>query len=171
MDIRHAIANELPKLRRYARALSLGDVHGADDLVQQTLERALERTHLFQPDTNLRAWLFTILHNVNANNWRKLATRPYEVWDEEAPQGALTTPSAADGKLALRDMDRALAQLTDEQRKTVLLVSLEGMGYKEVSEVLNVPIGTVMSRLARGRERLKTLMGNEGKKPVLRRVK
>jgi len=175
MDIRHAIATELPRLRRYARALTAGDTHGADDLVQLALERALKKTHLFQPGTNMRAWLFTILHNINANEHRRRAARPQEVWDEDVPASTFTAPPEAHGKLELRDMARALEHLPPEQRETVLLVSLEGMSYKEVSEVLGVPIGTVMSRLARGRERLRTLMENGPAqlphKPTLRRVK
>jgi len=171
MDVRHIIARELPRLRRYARALMSGDPHGADDLVQQALERALERTHLFQPGTNMRAWLFTILHNINANNHRKLAARPREVWDEDVPEAAFAVAPDAQGKLELRDMARALDQLPLEQRETILLVSLEGLSYKEISEVLNVPIGTVMSRLARGRDRLRDLMQSNSVTPTLRRVK
>lgn len=158
MDIRHSIAAELPRLRRYARALSAGDTSHADDLVQHALERALNKAHLFQPGTNLRAWLFTILHNVSVSEHRKRAARPYEVSDETTPESAYATPPDAHGKLALRDMARALERLPQEQRETVLLVSLEGLSYKEVSEVMAVPIGTVMSRLARGRDQLRTLM-------------
>ena len=171
MDVRHLIAAELPRVRRYARALMSGDPHGADDLVQQALERALERAHLFQPGTNMRAWLFTILHNVNANNRRKLASRPREVWDEDVGEDTFAVAPEAPGKLELRDMARALDQLPLEQRETVLLVSLEGMSYKEISEVLNVPIGTVMSRLARGRDRLRDLLPHTTVTPTLRRVK
>jgi len=158
MDIRHLIAAELPRLRRYARALSAGDTSHADDLVQQALERALNKAHLFQTGTNLRAWLFTILHNVTVSEHRKRAARPYEVSDETAPESAYATSPDAHDKLELRDMARALEHLPQEQRQTVLLVSLEGLSYKEVSEVMAVPIGTVMSRLARGRDQLRILL-------------
>ena len=173
MDVRHAIAAELPRLRRYARALMAGNAQGADDLVQQALVRALERLHLFHQGTDLRAWLFTILHNVNVNNRRALAVRPHEGWEEDVPEATFATEPEAPGRLSLCDLDRALAQLTQEQREIVLLVSLEGLSYKETSEVLGVPVGTVMSRLARGRDHLRNLMDNGGDAaaPTLRRVK
>lgn len=172
MDVRHAIAAELPRLRRYARALMAGNTQGADDLVQQALQRALERVELFRPETDLRAWLFTILHNVNANNRRALAIRPREVWEEDVPEAAFAIQPEAPGRLGVRDLGRALAQLPQEQREVVLLVSLEGLSYKDTSEVLGVPVGTVMSRLARGRDRLRDLMDSGGATtPTLRRVK
>jgi RNA polymerase sigma-70 factor, ECF subfamily len=156
-DIYHSIEAEIPRLRRYARVLAR-DVAGADDLVQDCLTRALEKLHLWQEGTDLRAWLFTILHNQHVNHVRR-AVR------EGAPVGlSETEPMLAQmprqGKrLELRDLERALAKLPDDQRSVILLVGLEGMRYEEVAEILDIPIGTVRSRLSRGRDALRRLMG------------
>lgn len=158
MTIRDDIVGEVPRLRRYARIL-LRDQGAADDLVQDCLERALSRLHLFQPGTNLRAWLFTIMHNLHVNAMvRARREAPGRNGDagSEGLHGAIP-PSQGHG-LALRDLERALDQLTSEQRAVVLLVGVEGLSYAETASVLNVPVGTVMSRLARGRERLRILM-------------
>jgi RNA polymerase sigma-70 factor (ECF subfamily) len=152
----------IPALRRYARALTR-DADIADDLVQDTLVRALRSEHLFQGD-EIRSWLYTILTNLNRNRLRSLARRPVlaPIEDNDAPD--LAGPEAGG-----RDIERALALLVDEQRTALLLVVLEGMSYREVAEVQGVPIGTVMSRLARARVQLKTYL--EGERPALRRVK
>jgi RNA polymerase sigma-70 factor (ECF subfamily) len=158
VTIRDDIVAEVPRLRRYARIL-LKDQGAADDLVQDCLERALSRLHLFQPGTNLRAWLFTIMHNLHVNAVIR-ARREAPAWNGDAASDGLhcaIPPSQGQG-LALRDMERALDQLTSEQRAVVLLVGVEGLSYAETASVLNVPVGTVMSRLARGRERLRILM-------------
>ncbi len=169
MDKRKAIEAELPGLRRYARALQ-GNSGAADDLVQDSVERALSRLHQFRDGTDMRAWLFTILHSVHANAMRR-RSRAVDSQAIEAGNGAegVSPPSQDDG-LEIRDLARSLADLSDEQRQVVLLVGLEGMSYREVAEVLEIPVGTVMSRLARGRERLRRLMGGETPS-VPRRVK
>jgi RNA polymerase sigma-70 factor, ECF subfamily len=141
----------IPNLRRYARAL-IGDREGADDLVQDTLERAVRKFHLWKPG-DLRAWLFSIMHNVFVNQLkaRKVA---YEIEIDDsiaAPQSSVTSTD-------LMDLDRALAVLSPDQREVVLLVALEDMTYAEVARALGIPIGTVMSRLSRGREKLRKLM-------------
>jgi len=144
------IVAEIPRLRRYARALT-GDTFRAEDLVQDTIERALSRWVLWQPG-NLRAWLFTIMHNVFINQIRankQLEFRP----DDLVPEIAMRAEQE-DG-LALRDLDRALQHLPVDQRETLLLVTLEELSYEEAARVLGVPIGTVMSRLYRARERLR----------------
>jgi len=170
VDRRQAIVEQIPHLRRYARALGR-DAGKADDLVQDCLERALSRFHLFRPDTNLRSWLFTILHNLHVNQARRAGRRPD---DAALPDGGSEMAGPAshgpDRALPVRDLGRALERLTDEQREVVLLIGLEEMSYKEAADVLGVPLGTVMSRLARGRERLRQLMDN-GDAPILRRVK
>ncbi len=143
----------IPRLRRYARALT-GERIAADDLVQDTLERALRKLHLFRPGTDLRAWLFTVMHNVFVNQVR--AGRLPVVDDEdmsELPQ----REQEADG-LAIRDLDRALLRLPDDQRAVLLLVALEDMSYEEAARTLEIPIGTVMSRLSRAREKLRAMM-------------
>jgi RNA polymerase sigma-70 factor (ECF subfamily) len=148
-----AIIEYIPNLRRYARAL-VGDRERADDLVQDTLERAMRKFHLWRPG-NLRAWLFSIMHNIFVN---QVKTRRVTA-DVELEDVAGRVPAAT--RLDVIDLERALARLPHEQRQVVLLVALEDMTYAQVSRVQGVPIGTVMSRLSRGRERLRALMGAE----------
>ncbi len=147
-------AQYIPRLRRYARALT-GDASAADDLVQDALERALVKRALWREGTDLRAWLFTVMHNVFVNQVRSAAARRTQPMDDEMAE--LPSPAHAD-RLEIRDLDVALQALPDEQRTVVLLVGLEQMTYDEAALVLEVPIGTVMSRLSRGRERLRRLM-------------
>ncbi len=161
------IEAEIPGLRRYARALS-GDVAQADDLVQDCLERALSRLALWRRDGNLRAWLLTILRNVWIDELRRRKVRPEQYGMDDVIEGAATAPNQHD-RLAVRDLVAALALLAPEQRETVLLVGLEGMTYAEVAGVTGVPVGTVMSRLKRGRDRLALLM--HGGEAAIRRVK
>jgi RNA polymerase sigma-70 factor (ECF subfamily) len=152
------LAAEIPRLRRYARALTR-DVIRADDLVQDGLIRALAKQHLWQPGTDLRAWLFTILHNQYVNDVRRSIREGSHVMLEKGPQ--LTAQSNAIPTLQLRDLEAALGRLQPEQRQVILLVGLEGMRYEEVASVLNVPVGTVRSRLSRGRDQLRRLMDME----------
>lgn len=161
------IEAEIPGLRRYARALS-GNAAQADDLVQDCLERALARLVLWPRHGNVRAWLFTILRNVWIDELRRRKARPEQGGLDEAAGGAAAAPSQTD-RLAVRDMVAALAQLAPEQREAVLLVGLEGLSYAEVATVTGVPVGTVMSRLKRGRDRLAQLM--HGGEAAIRRVK
>src|SRR5579864_2099059 len=151
------LQNEIPRLRRYARALTR-DATRADDLVQSCLMRALAKSHLWQPGTDLRAWLFTILHNQHVNDVRRAVREGVSVPVEDASQ-LLTTPAAQGASLQLRDLDRAMARLPEEQRQVLLLVGLEGMRYEQVAMVLRLPVGTVRSRLSRGRDALRRLMG------------
>lgn len=148
------IVAHIPRLRRYARALA-GDSHRADDLVQDTLERALAKFHLWRRGSDLRAWLFTIMHNVFVNQLK--ARR--ELGLDEAVQDGLQSAPQSD-PLELRDLDLALRQLPVEQREVLLLVGLEQLSYAEVGKALGIPAGTVMSRLSRGRERLRALMSD-----------
>lgn len=166
------ILAEIPRLRRFARGLARDPVL-ADDLVQDCLERALKRVHLWQSGTNMRAWLFTILRNLYLNQIRKQARRGMEMPYDEILDTAGAMGPSQEQSLAVRDMKQALAQLPTEQRETLLLVGLEGMSYKETAEIQGVPVGTVMSRLSRGREALRQLMetGKNGNKTKLRRVK
>ena len=157
----------IPNLRRYARALTR-DREQADDLVQDCLERALSRRHLWNEGGNTRAWLFTIMHNIHANDTRRSSSRPATVAiDEDA--GHHARPPAQGARIAGLEMAAALEELPDEQRRVILLVALEGMSYGEVAETLGIAQGTVMSRLSRGRERLRRLM--EDGAPGLRIVK
>ncbi|MSP52174.1 MAG: RNA polymerase sigma factor [Alphaproteobacteria bacterium] len=150
------IVEQIPKLRRYARALT-GNRAAADDLVQDCLERAWGRFHLWQPGSNMRAWMFTIMHNCFANTMRKNKHQrglvPIEEWSAEA-QIAPNQENSAE----LRGVAEMMRQLPTEQREVLLLIGLEEMTYAEVSEALEIPLGTVMSRLSRGRERLRALI-------------
>lgn len=155
----------IPSLRRYARALT-GDAASADDLVQDCLERALTRLALWRRGSDMRAWLFAIMRNIWLNDLQRRAARPPHAPMEKGTEPA--TPAAQPDRLALRDLQAALLALSEEQREVVLLVGLEGLSYAEAAAVTGVPIGTVMSRLKRGRDRLALLMAGEA---GLRRVK
>ncbi|MPW20116.1 sigma-70 family RNA polymerase sigma factor [Paraburkholderia sp. CNPSo 3157] len=159
MDIRNELIEHVPRLRRYARAL-ISNRDLADDLVQDTLERALTRTKMFQVGTDLRAWLFTIMHNVFINQVRKSSTRAVHVSvdDESIVESEFAVSGEQTRSLEVRDLDYALQRLPADQREVVLLVGLEEMSYAEVAIALDIPVGTVMSRLSRGRERLRALM-------------
>ncbi|WP_207458762.1 sigma-70 family RNA polymerase sigma factor [Azospirillum sp. SYSU D00513] len=158
----------IASLRRYARAL-LRNRTDAEDLVQEALTRAVARADSFKAGTNLRAWLFTILHNVHVNQVRSKAARPDEV-DVDSVESRLVTPARQEERVEAREMMRAIDDLPEEQRKVLLLVALEGLKYDEVAELLGVPIGTVMSRLSRAREAVRAKLANEGS-TTLRRVK
>jgi RNA polymerase sigma-70 factor, ECF subfamily len=145
----------LPQLRRYARALT-GDLAWADDLVQDTAERALARWTAFRPNSNLRAWLLTILRHLYIDQLR--ARREVAVDDESAPWRNLAAPQGEVDGLVLRDLQRALYRLPVEQREVLLLVCVEELSYQEASRALSVPIGTVMSRLSRAREHMRVLL-------------
>jgi RNA polymerase sigma-70 factor, ECF subfamily len=148
---------EIPRLRRYARALTR-DLSNADDLVQDCLVRAVRKQHLFQPGTDIRAWLFTILHNQHVNEVRRLVRQgiSVDVEDVASHMVAVSDPTAS---RQLTELDRAIGQLPLEQRQVVLMVGLEGMRYDEVAAILRVPIGTVRSRLSRARDELRRLLG------------
>jgi RNA polymerase sigma-70 factor (ECF subfamily) len=159
MTLHDELLQHLPRLRRYARAL-ISNREQADDLVQDTVERALSRLALFHAGTDLRAWLFTVMHNVFANQVRKASFRATHVSidDDTLPLRELAAHGNPLAALEVRDLDYALQRLPLDQRQVVLLVGLEEMSYAQVALALDVPIGTVMSRLSRGRERLRTLM-------------
>ena len=167
-DICRKIEEEIPRLRRYARALTR-DANAADDLVQDCLARALSKVHLWQTGTDLRAWLFTILHNQYVNHVRRAVREGAAVGLSDS-EPALTTAPNQGKRLELRDLERAMAKLPEEQRSVLLLVGLEGMRYEEVAAVLNVPVGTIRSRLSRGRELLRQLMGMNPEESEPRRV-
>ncbi|MBI1906169.1 MAG: sigma-70 family RNA polymerase sigma factor [Rhodocyclales bacterium] len=166
MSRRDAIIAEIPRLRRYARALT-GRTDAADDLVQQTLERALEKWRFWQRERALRPWLFSIMHNLRIDTLRGEARIEYRD-DETLPE--LAQRADQDDALELRDLDRALALLPIEQREILLLVGLEELSYADVARALNVPPGTVMSRLSRARARLKAILAGEAT-PQLKVVK
>lgn len=161
----------LPRLRRYARALT-GDPASADDLVQDTLERAWARLHQWRapaegdpadPSERLRAWLFTLMHNVHLNHVRRQLP-PIDSLDDEEGAGARLAAQPVSGgqleSLGLRDLEAALARLPVAQREVLLLVGLEEFSYAEAAVVLDVPVGTVMSRLSRARAAMRDALSN-----------
>lgn len=174
-DMVRQIEPLVPALRRYARAL-LRDRTAADDLVQDCLERAIGRWHQRRDDGDARAWIFTILHNLAMTRLRRTSQAPPHVtFDDAAGLGLSVAGSQEDG-MRYRDLLAALQQLPDEQRTVLLLVAVEQLSYADAARVLDIPVGTVMSRLSRARERLLRLMSADtpaalGTHPHLRRVK
>jgi RNA polymerase sigma-70 factor, ECF subfamily len=154
-DFRRQIEQEVPRLRRYARALTR-DIGQADDLVQSCLVRALVKEHLWQPGSNLRVWLFTVLHNLHINRVRRLMREQDNAIVASASLAlAQSEPSA---RLDLLDVEQAIKKLPEVQRRVILLIGLEGMRYDEAAQILGVPIGTVRSRIARARQMLRELL-------------
>ena len=157
----------IPSLRRYAYAL-VRNHDAADDLVQDTLERALSRWSLRRTDGDLRAWLFTILRNLHLSAERQRQRRgPHLDVDAISPPGTAATQEAG---LEMQDVLAALDQLPEEQKSLLLLVGVEDLSYDDAARVLGVPPGTVMSRLSRGRQRLRSIL-ETGRARLLRRVK
>lgn len=152
----------VPRLRRYARALT-GNRADADDLVQDTLERAWARASLWRGVIDMRAWLFTVMHNLHVDRTRRPQVDTVAI-DDEMPE--IPVAGAQTERLAVADLQMALGRLPAEQREVLLLVALEEMSYADVAQTLGIPIGTVMSRLSRGRERLRGLL--EGRAETVR---
>jgi RNA polymerase sigma-70 factor, ECF subfamily len=168
-EFHRLVEHEIPRLRRYARALTR-DSNRADDLVQDTLLRGLAKAHLWQVGTDLRAWLFTIMHNQYVNDIRR-AAREEATDDVDHVVSTLAATTDPTASRQLSELDRALGHLSKGQREVVLLVGLEGMSYDEAAKTLRVPIGTIRSRLGRAREALRSLMGiNEETKSAERAV-
>jgi len=150
------IEEQIPRPRRYARALTR-NLARSDDLAQDTLARAIAKEHLWQPGTNLRAWLFTLMHNQHVNDVRRSHRDGgnIDVTEMASVLVANTDPTVS---RQMRELERGLALLPFEQREAILLVGLEGMRYDEAAAVAGVPIGTVRSRLSRGREALRRIL-------------
>ena len=157
----------IPALRRYAYVL-LRNHAAADDLVQDTLERALSHWTSRRPDGELRAWLFSILRNLHIDAYRQARRRGAEVEiDEDDHRETATRQETA---LEARDVLAALDQLPEEQKSLLLLIGVEDFSYEEAARIVGVPIGTVMSRLSRARQRLRSIV-EHGPVTLLRRVK
>ena len=163
------LMQETPYLRRFARSLVYNPAM-ADDLVQDTLERAISRMHLFDHDHELRPWLFRILRNLNISEYRKMQNQGPHIDFDTVAETHSASEQQPDGGLMVRDISKALDELPYEHREVLVLVALEGLKYREVVDVLDIPIGTVMSRLSRAREKLRDLLEYPDHK-TLRRVK
>jgi RNA polymerase sigma-70 factor (ECF subfamily) len=150
----------IPRLRRYARVLT-GETTRADDLVQDTLARAWEKRQLWQAGTDLRAWLFTIMHNVFVNQ-RALArrdARTVSLDDDEGGGIAWQVPVAATQftRVELLETMQSVGRLPSEQREVLMLAAVEELRYEEIATVMGIPVGTVMSRLSRARDKLRRM--------------
>ncbi|MGF1612224.1 MAG: RNA polymerase sigma factor [Kiloniellales bacterium] len=152
-EVYREIEQHIPHLRRYARAIAHNPV-AADDLVQESLLRALTKSHLYRPGTNLRAWLFTILHNQHVSDVRRNARTGVAVDPDDAAPALATRPNQETG-LVIGALQRALQQLPDKQRILIELVALGDMSYEEVAKSYGLPLGTVKSRISRGRTQLR----------------
>jgi RNA polymerase sigma-70 factor (ECF subfamily) len=151
------LVQSLPRLRRYARLLT-GDVTRADDLVQDTVERALSRQSQWRAGSDLRAWLFSIMHNVYISELRRPGTRLESAFEDGQSEAVAASQWGPEARAELSiDLQRVLLLLPDEQRAVLLLVSVEELRYEDAAQVLCIPVGTVMSRLARARSRLREL--------------
>jgi RNA polymerase sigma factor (sigma-70 family) len=158
--VRSEIVALLPRLRRFARALA-GQQADADDIVQIAVERALVRIDQFQPGTRLDAWLMTIVRNAWIDEARARQRRAQVFADAELGERVGDGgEAAAQAKLEVKDVYAAMQSLPEEQREAVVLVCVEGLAYREAADVLGVPIGTLTSRLARGREALQRMLGD-----------
>ena len=156
----------IPALRRYAFTL-FHKQDEADDLVQDCLERALKKQNLWKKDSSLRAWLFTMQHNLFINKLKSKSRKPELVSDSDNLSDKME-PHQTD--VLMRDIHYCIQQLAEDQREVLLLVAVEGFSYKEVGKIMDIPLGTVMSRLSRARHTLQKLMNGEIE-PVLREVK
>lgn len=160
----HLIIEQIPGLRRYARALTGGQKENADDLVQDTLERAYLKWHLFRVGSDLRPWLFSIMHNVFINNRRlQMGRAEAGVIDDVGERSA---PASQLNHVQANETLAAVSQLAPEFREVLILVTVETFSYAETARILAIPLGTVMSRLARARDQLRILTGDIPRNPA-----
>ena len=150
MSFNDQLVAVLPRLRRFARGLT-GSAVEADDLVQAACERALARTHQFQAGTRFDSWMFRIVQTVWIDQIRARDIRRTESEDAARQVGSDESVRRVEARMALREVQAAIVTLPPEQRAALLLVTVEGLSYKEAAEVAAVPVGTIMSRLARAR--------------------
>lgn len=169
MDFRSQLTVELPYLRRFARALS-GDAALADDLVQDCLERALTKSHLYDPSRPLRAWLYAVLRNLYISGLRREGRATVVKAVDDLVDGEDAVAPEQEQRMSVELVGQALDRLSPQHREVIILVGLEEMSYRDVAEITGVPLGTVMSRLSRGREQLRGILEQRGLS-VLRRVK
>jgi RNA polymerase sigma-70 factor (ECF subfamily) len=154
-SVREAILAAVPSLRAFAISLS-GNVDRADDLVQETMLRALANIHSFQPGTNMSAWLFTILRNLFRSEYRK-RRREVEDTDGSFAEGLKSHPEQL-GRVEFQEFRAALSQLPAEQREALILVGASGFSYEEAADICDCAVGTIKSRVNRARSRLAKLL-------------
>jgi RNA polymerase sigma-70 factor (ECF subfamily) len=157
-QVAEQIETHIPALKRYACALAHNPV-AADDLVQECVVRALTKAQLYKPGTNLRAWLFTILHNLYISDVRRNG-KWKQAPDPEAALNRLSVPASQTHSVMLRSVRKAMAALPNQQQLILHRVGVEGKSYKEVSDELGIPVGTVKSRCSRARNGLQQMLGN-----------
>lgn len=169
-DIKWLMAQEIPRLRRYARSLA-ADEDAADDLVQDCLERAIRKQHQWRRHGRIRSWLYSVLYSVFLNGVRRDRKLRRNV-SLDRVDGVLAAPSRQEQETDCKSIVGAMQALPEEQRAAIALVALEGLSYDEAAEVLDVPIGTLRSRLFRGRDKLRELYDEPAPfRAHLRRVK
>jgi RNA polymerase sigma-70 factor (ECF subfamily) len=172
IEMHPLLKDHILPLRRYALALTR-DADQSDDLVQETLARAIESAGSWDPRRDLRKWLFGIMHNTHASGRRRSALEK-SVADEIASVSSDSAPASQFLSVHFNETIASLMRLPDEQREVMLLIAVESFSYKDAAEMLNLPVGTVMSRLARAREALRAEQGSEREfshKPDLRLVR
>ena len=169
VDLKWLIAREIPHLRRYAAVL-VGAPERVDDLVQDCLERALRKRHLWHRQGSLRSWLFRLLYRQHIDRSRSLARRRV-VTRAAADDQPVVQGASQEHSVQVRDVAAALQRLPEKQRSAIVLVGVEGFSYEETARILDVPIGTLRSRLSRGRDALRDTWSPAAVEPALRRVK
>lgn len=169
-DLKWLIAREIPHLRRYALALT-NDPTRADDLVQDCLERAIRKQHLIAQRGRLRGWLFKVMYNVFLNGLANAEKARRQVPIDGLEHPSLAERPQQEEQVAYVEIIRALHELPAQQRAAIVLVALEDMPYDEAADVLGIPIGTLRSRLSRGRESLRSLSTGHARQRLIRRVK
>lgn len=168
-NFRNQLIAEIPHLRRFARSLC-GDASLADDLVQDCIERALKKSHLYDVNKPLRAWLYTVLRNIHVSNWRSNAKHKNAKNIDDLHEGEGATRADQEDNFSTSLITEALDKLPVQQREVLVLIGLEEVSYKDAAEIIGVPIGTIMSRLSRARSTLQNIL--EGRGTIfLRRVK
>jgi RNA polymerase sigma-70 factor (ECF subfamily) len=166
---RQAIIEEIPRLRRYARAL-LRDSDAADDLVQDALERALSRMENWTSGDSPRRWLFTIMHHLFVDQLRRSKRHVQAVSMMPETIDAVAAPPQQPDKLASQEVLSALQQISPERRAALTLVAVEGFSYADAANVLGIPAGTLMSRIARGREELRSILDDASRRKMIKVV-
>jgi RNA polymerase sigma-70 factor (ECF subfamily) len=162
-EIYQLIAQEIPRLRRYARFLAR-NADQADDLVQECLTRAVSNIDRWQPGTNMNAWLLVILHNIFINEVKR--RRPVLTSDGVIEQHGGGTSGGQEERIYLNNVQQAFDKLSTDHKEILLMIAVEGLQYEEAAAILNVPIGTVRSRISRARESLRELLAGQPELPA-----